>query len=1533
MSTDDHFSYMGTERKPTVKKPHWRDKLFSRDKPKFNADQQVADFLGPVRSKSVSHGGHAVAPTQRDFQAPPPRLDIPRQWPSSQEPTNLSPVSNPSSATDAYPPVNIPKMAPKPRKNKGLRVKFSDGAPDCIGEGGDESETPTIEISLNRTRSHSQSSSRVNDSDSAQAASPHLRLDTSFSERDRIKAGGNPSNRTPLLVQSAKDSDFLMTLNLGESGSRLSFRASPGSDSLAQRIRAKMEVEEGRALQHKYTEPTSPSNERSPESPSSMYDTPPISETEPAAPPSPLRTPPSPQLTGTATDDFVPSGLAPGGNLRTMPPPKPQAANDAVSDDLLRPSSQDARSKSTSPQPPKSSLRSIASQFGETAFAEFKEYAAQYDALIQISAESVKPLMETSLAEWVRAAVWWFMRGKKRLEAYARSRPSSSSARSNSRPSSAGSAKQAVIDLAKALWILENIVPQHGDVTRYGAMSIDALIAVVSTTGDKQLEDLLGVHQSVMSHLRSLSVSIKRNNILLDIPPDAEADTSVWVRYPFFAPDVSAVLSGATSRSMLLDNSGKGPTFVQTMPLGDTSRYFSYGSMFVEVSVSSSEDDGQQFSMPCALSIIRDRVDWYVFAAITSQSDLVNVMIQSDKKKGPTWDQVDWQVRSHSMRIKLPRGFELDVMFKEDDFKMLWNIVQYTLKTEASLQPEAGESVVYECTLKQFQYMDPGTPKAFPAEPIERCRLRLFERSVTVTEGTGTRSAHRGFRITILTTPKVKTLSSVRHLLGHGAPIVFGLLRGENGAPALVLKVTEDGRTRSMLMTFQEVRERTTLHSLLLAMLPKQREQKVIDVPIRAYTIEQPFDRSSGQPPKQHLQFPAGTVSVIDQEHDFVDHGYGPTVLSEHLRAFVASDWGSVTDRLNLGPGELRLGLDVNNRTGLSLYRPGQQDLTVSAAENLIPPEMPEKLTEFLQTAMVKPMVRKFDFASLRGLHDFERAVTGFKVLFDSVASSFMISRRRMVVPITKKWESSMARIQIVRQDKVVQLLAFLNDFSHGRCLNFVLKSTDTLEGFNRSGKFCVRIVDAKFALPKTDEDPASDFVCLDMPDYPSEHDDIAIAFDSEAADLSGYGDEDKTSHVYSRLTAPNFTRFETVLSALLNGQAISYSSGLSAFHAALTLLNPRRISIGNGYHGCHGVIDLFSRLTGLQKLPLDCPAEALEAGDVIHLETPVNPEGTSFNIETYAKKAHSRGAYLIVDGTFAPPPLQDPFQWGADLVMHSGSKYFGGHSDVLCGVLAAQNKDWAQQLLKDRVFLGSVMGNMESWLGVRSLRTLEVRVQRLSQNATNLVSWLHEALHAPNAAPGSDEEATQKALEQVFHSSLQKDDESWLLKQMPNGFGPVFSITMKEEDYARKLPSKLAFFQHATSLGGVESLIEWRTMSDKTVDRRLLRVSIGLENWEDLRWDLKMPPTFQIHYFASASTYTGKNTERLPAPLPLSSLFNTLEALYPGIKEKVLVSCSVSLGDEYVDVEVDGGAEGSEGSVVIGQGDEVAIIPPVSSG
>ncbi|KAJ5294951.1 hypothetical protein N7508_009772 [Penicillium antarcticum] len=326
-------------------------------------------------------------------------------------------------------------------------------------------------------------------------------------------------------------------------------------------------------------------------------------------------------------------------------------------------------------------------------------------------------------------------------------------------------------------------------------------------------------------------------------------------------------------------------------------------------------------------------------------------------------------------------------------------------------------------------------------------------------------------------------------------------------------------------------------------------------------------------------------------------------------------------------------------------------------------------------------------------------------------------------------------------------------------------------------------------------------------------------------------------NYVYSREFAPNSTRFEAILSSLIGGQAISYSTGLAALHAALTLLNPRRISVGDGYHGSHEVISVISRLSGLQKLPLDCSAEDLSAGDVILLETPVNPLGTAFSIEAYAKKAHERGAFLVVDSTFAPPGLQDPFLWGADVVMHSGSKYFGGHSDLLCGVLAVKRRDWSTRLFEDRIALGSVMGGMESWLGTRSLRTLEVRVQRASANSAKLLSWLHGAMLAGSPAEGSEEAVVQSVVKTIYHASLQ--DGEWLKRQMPNGFGPVFSIVLHKEEFAKVLPTKLCFFQHATSLGGVESLIEWRALSDSKVDRKLLRVSVGLENWEDLREDL----------------------------------------------------------------------------------------------
>ncbi|KAF1846123.1 uncharacterized protein K460DRAFT_395612 [Cucurbitaria berberidis CBS 394.84] len=349
-----------------------------------------------------------------------------------------------------------------------------------------------------------------------------------------------------------------------------------------------------------------------------------------------------------------------------------------------------------------------------------------------------------------------------------------------------------------------------------------------------------------------------------------------------------------------------------------------------------------------------------------------------------------------------------------------------------------------------------------------------------------------------------------------------------------------------------------------------------------------------------------------------------------------------------------------------------------------------------------------------------------------------------------------------------------------------------------------------------------------------------------------------QTPLVYSRLASANINRLETILSPLiypgskaeeleqLADHVVSYSSGLSAFHALLVNIVPKVIAISGGYHGCHGVIDLHKKMHGVKTVDLHADDAAwdqagLGKGDLVHLETPLNPTGEAYEIKKYANRAHARGAFLSVDATFGPPGLQDPFAWGADVVLHSGTKYIGGHSDMLCGILAtakgADGLKRARTLRVERIFLGAVLGSLEGWLGVRSMRTMELRVQRQSSNAEKLVRWLDDALHGKGTE--ADDDVVKKVVSKVVHASLQEQDMGWLKKQMPNGFGPVFSIYTHTSSQARQLPSKLRLFHHATSLGGVESLIEWRRMSDSDVDETLLRVSVGVENWEDLKSDL----------------------------------------------------------------------------------------------
>lgn len=313
---------------------------------------------------------------------------------------------------------------------------------------------------------------------------------------------------------------------------------------------------------------------------------------------------------------------------------------------------------------------------------------------------------------------------------------------------------------------------------------------------------------------------------------------------------------------------------------------------------------------------------------------------------------------------------------------------------------------------------------------------------------------------------------------------------------------------------------------------------------------------------------------------------------------------------------------------------------------------------------------------------------------------------------------------------------------------------------------------------------------------------------------------------VYSRESHPNSFRLQTVLSDILGGHAAVYNSGVSAFHALIFHYNPKRFFMDDGYSGVRGIATLYQEKHGLETYKLHQIEEFAEKGDLIHLEVPLNPYGTCRDIAALAKRVHKKGAILSIDSTLAPPPLQDAWDFGADVVMHSATKYLGGHSDLLAGVVVVKTMEQQRKLIRERIFLGTNVGNLESFLLLRSLRTFEMRVLKQSENATKIVSFLHE-----NKANYS------KVLNEVYHSSLQK--EAFVQRQLAGGHGAVFSVTLRSVEQCKKLPAKLVYFQHATSLGGVESLIEWRALSDTKIDPCLVRLSIGCENADDLIQDL----------------------------------------------------------------------------------------------
>jgi cystathionine beta-lyase/cystathionine gamma-synthase len=328
----------------------------------------------------------------------------------------------------------------------------------------------------------------------------------------------------------------------------------------------------------------------------------------------------------------------------------------------------------------------------------------------------------------------------------------------------------------------------------------------------------------------------------------------------------------------------------------------------------------------------------------------------------------------------------------------------------------------------------------------------------------------------------------------------------------------------------------------------------------------------------------------------------------------------------------------------------------------------------------------------------------------------------------------------------------------------------------------------------------------------------------------------------YSRSGNPTRTALETCL-ASLEGAAhgLAYSSGLGATTTIMHLVGPgdRVVCVNDVYGGVYRMFTQVYEPKGYEFafLSADEIGESLgehldERTRILWLETPTNPLLNVIDVAAAAEAAHAVGALVVVDNTFATPYLQRPLELGADLVLHSTTKYLGGHSDVIGGFAATNDPTVAERLRFLQKSLGAVPGPFDAWLVLRGLKTLAVRMDRHGENAARVASFLRD----------------HPAVERVLYPGLPDHPGHETAARQMSGFGGMISFLAGSEEDAIALVARTKVWRLAESLGGVESLIEHpaRMTHASTADApfavpdNLVRLSVGIESADDLVADLE---------------------------------------------------------------------------------------------
>ena len=328
----------------------------------------------------------------------------------------------------------------------------------------------------------------------------------------------------------------------------------------------------------------------------------------------------------------------------------------------------------------------------------------------------------------------------------------------------------------------------------------------------------------------------------------------------------------------------------------------------------------------------------------------------------------------------------------------------------------------------------------------------------------------------------------------------------------------------------------------------------------------------------------------------------------------------------------------------------------------------------------------------------------------------------------------------------------------------------------------------------------------------------------------------------YSRAGNPTRTALETCLASLESADhGLAFSSGLGATTTIMHLVSPgERVVCVNDVYG--GVYRMFSQVyepKGYDFTFLSAQEIGTSLGDhldektrIVWLESPTNPLLNVIDIQTAAEAAHAVGALVVVDNTFATPYLQRPLELGADIVVHSTTKYLGGHSDVIGGFAATNDPTIAERLRFLQKSLGAVPGPFDAWLVLRGVKTLAVRMRQHCENARRIAAFLEE----------------HEAVERVFYPGLPDHPGHEVAAQQMTDFGGMISFLAASEEAAIRLVGETRVWKLAESLGGVESLIEQPAQMTHVstanapfaVPSNLVRLSVGIESADDLVADLE---------------------------------------------------------------------------------------------